>query len=260
MRILLILLLVNIKLNSYADWFNGSDIDYWGENKKIQIDNNQQNNLKKNNNVISFNSEIRAKDKEKFNWSNYKNPSNIEFYDDGGDFVPNRPWREVLANPTKENIKNYMEWQSKKISITNEVSKLMAENADTPIPLSQQPSLDINKLSKINQVNEKKINWQSLQVLYFYKTKCVFCQKSIPIVETLKEHNVLFIPVQLDWKDSEPIYKESVNFDEKLQKAYQIKGTPTWIIRRADIENSDPLIIEGYVNTTSMEEAIKRLF
>jgi thioredoxin-related protein len=259
MDILLLISFISVQFSANPSWFNGHDIDYWNENKKINIE-------KKNENIISQeqgSSEIRSKDSEPFDWKNYSDPSKIEFYDDGGDFVPNRPWREVMTNPTKENLENYMAWQAKKINLSNNISKMMADSSGMPVPLASQPKLDLNNPSDQNETlnQNREIKWGTLQVLYFYRSACHFCQASKPVVSALKEHHVLFIPVQLDWNENPPMYSNSVKYDENLdQGGYKVRGTPTWIIKRADSPKSDPLIIEGYVSTAEMEKSIKSIF
>lgn len=258
MAILLSISGLFFNLNVSASWFNDHDIDYWNENKKIESD-------KKLNNMNSTEvgvSEIRKKDREPFDWSNYSDPSKIEFYDDGGDFVPSRPWREVMSNPIKENIEKYMAWQAKKIELSNKIGKIMSESSGMPTPLASQPKLGLSSISGAKEnPPEHEIQWSKLQILYFYRTSCHFCQASTPVVATLKEHHVLFIPVQLDWQENHPMYYNSVRFDESLLKGgYKIKGTPTWIIKRADKPNAEPLIIEGYVSSDQMEKSIKSVF
>ena len=265
MQKMLILLSISSFLchfNVNATWFNGEDIDYWQENKKIHTDNKTKNDL------IPYHegSIIRVKDNEPFDWNNYNDPSKIEFYDDGGNFVPNRPWREVMKNPTHENVEKYMAWQAKKISLSNNVGKMMAENSGLPVPLVDQPKLNLKNSVTTNSMTamkdeEHNILWDRLQVLYFYRSKCHFCQASKPNVSFLKDHHVLFIPVQLDWKENPPIYSESVKYDQNLAKIYNIRGTPSWIIKRADkLSSQIPLTIEGYVSIDEMEKAIKSLF
>ena len=85
-------------------WFGGTDLDYWREGKKIQIHNGtvteplSQIQIKKSDSSV-----IRAHDSEPFDWKNYEDPKNILFLDDGGTYIPPRPWREVVANPSPEN-------------------------------------------------------------------------------------------------------------------------------------------------------------
>lgn len=261
MRKMVILLSISscfIHINSYSSWFNGHDIDYWNENKKIETDNKSNTT----NNLEAGSSEIRKKDADPFDWNNYSDPSKVEFYDDGGDFVPNRPWREVMSNPSKDNIEKYMAWQERKIELSNRVSKIMSESSGMPVPLASQPKLDMSAFSESKEIaSEHEIQWDKLQVLYFYRTSCHFCQASAPVVSTLKDHHVLFVPVQLDWQENPPMYSNSVQFDENLiQSGYKIRGTPTWIIKRADKPNTDPLIIEGYVSSDKMEKSIKSIF
>jgi thiol-disulfide isomerase/thioredoxin len=258
MDILLLISIIMFQYNACPSWFNGRDIDYWNENKNLNTDKPTDNKL----NEIQGGASIRYKDTEPFDWNNYSTPSKIEFYDDGGDFVPNRPWREVMSNPTKENIERYMAWQSKKIELSNNISKIMSESSGMPIPLVKQPKLDLKNLSSQNEpaIVNHVIKWNTLQVLYFYKSSCHFCQASAPTVAALKEHHVLFIPVQLDWKENPPLYSESVKYDENLEDTYKVKGTPTWVIKRADKSNSEPLTIEGYMSDAELENSIKSIF
>lgn len=253
-----ILLLINFLIffqnKVYAEWFHGDDIDYWQENKKVIPKNHNSESAK---NAFQANSIIRAKDNEQFDWNNYNDPSRVEFFDDGGDFVPNRPWREVMAHPTQENIQKYMAWQAKKIKLSNDVGKMMADSSGMPLPLSDQPKLNLAMDTHQSvQFEKSKILWNRIQVTYFYRSSCHFCQKSMPVVAALKEHGVLFIPVQLDWAKEQPLYPESAHYDDKLKQAYPIKGTPTWLIKRADKPQQEPLEIDGYVSEEQLEKAI----
>ena len=257
-------------------FFNGNDIDYWGEGKMVKaplslVDDSpkggriesetgsqkesqkdllsEKNTGKQNLSVqnmsglngssssnddhnqkempFSGSSLVRSSDSKRFSWHNYQDPKNPEFWDDGGDWIPPRPFREAAALPSNENIDAYLAWQMKKTEVTTRLQEAIGVRADVLLKRFE------NTRTKISRTEPRvsQIPWTSLQVAYFYQSTCPVCNESIPLVEELQKRGVKFHFIQLDFDTKAPLFANSLPYDREIQKQFNIKATPTWIFK-----------------------------
>lgn len=222
--------------------FYDKTVSFYDEGKAIEA----RDDLSKpseENKFQNSGSEIRSLDKKKFDWKNYENPKSVQFWDAGGDFVPSLPWRYLASYPTEENIKNYVEWQNKKIKISFDLQKKLATNSPYKnTNLSQSAPAQSDVIVKSEQQEIKKINWNQFEILYFYQTHCPYCQMSNETIFYLKQMGAKIIPIQIDWDTNKPEHKESLKYDEKLDAKFHITSTPTWILK----VNNTSKRINGY--------------
>lgn len=208
MRLMLCLLLSSKAWASPYNFFNGRDIDYWNEGRQIQNPILSSPTLSEP--QIGTNL-IRSQDAKPFAWENYQDPSKAEFWDDGGDWIPPRPFREAASNPTRENIRSYLNWQEQKALLVARFQKALDQSA------SQE---------------ESPIPWQEVKVLYFYQSSCPHCQGSRALIEELQKKGVVFTFVQLDQEP--PLHHPSIPYDQSWAQEFSVSVTPTWVIKYQD--------------------------
>jgi thiol-disulfide isomerase/thioredoxin len=223
--------------NAEVSFFDGKDIDYWREGKLSGSDaQNPGKELGKDAKVSPPHppsSSIRESDKSPFDWKKYEDPSSVEFWDDGGDYVAPRPLREAVANPTRENLEKYLEWQAQRLVVLGRFNEKLAE---------LQLSKEVGKTSTKNK-NERgtkkeeapkkvSIRYPEVTLLYFYQTSCPHCQASKPEVESLQKKGVRVSFIQLDGLPA--LHPGSFPYNLTLKNQFDIQATPTWIFRRKE--------------------------
>lgn len=201
-------------------FFGGSDLDYWREGARpmqqplvvrpgsTATPGAQPNTTNKGS--------IRARDAEPFDWRAYENPNNEVFWDDGGDWIPARPFREAAANPTADNVAKYLSWMQRKMDVSAKFERELKKQTTAPV-------------QKKNDVDDK-INWNKMNVVYFYQSSCPHCQRSVSVVEDLKTKGAHVIPVQLDYKTNPPLHENSTPYEGELARNYKVNGTPMWVV------------------------------
>jgi hypothetical protein len=150
---------------------------------------------------------VREADAKPFSWDRYRDPRTPEFWDDGGDWIPPRPFREAAANPTNENVGEYLAWQSRKTAV---VAKFQGALTEKALPFS---------------------NWMALSVAYFYQAKCSHCIASMATVAEAKSRGVKFTYVQLDYAENAPLHKPSIPYTAQWKKSFPVEATPTWVLK-----------------------------
>lgn len=213
--------------------FYDRTISFYDEGKQIEI---SENVPQSENKIQNTDSNMRSLDRNPFDWKNYENPQNVQFWDAGGDFVPSLPWRYLAVHPTDENIKNYIAWQNKKIQLSFDLQKRLAVN-------SQFNNANSEQLKSSKSLENKKINWNNFEILYFYQSHCPYCQMSNETFSYLKQMGAKVIPVQIDWDKNPPAHTGSIQYDEKLDAEFHVTTTPTWILKG----NGNSKRINGYV-------------
>ncbi len=212
------------------EFFGGTDLDYWNDGLKPMAKPRivEPTETPKATNLaaqtpVPGGSVIRQMDSKPFDWKNYEDPKSDVFWDEGGDYIPPRPFRVVAAEPTSENVAKLLQWMQKKMSLT--------KNLETT--LKRQGGSSEQKLLPSKDISVEKavaVSWKQMQIVYFYQSTCPHCQKSTPVVAELRRLGAQVIPVQLDWKTSQPLVDGSVKYDSALASAHPITGTPTWVI------------------------------
>lgn len=221
---------------SLFHFFGGKDIDYWHEGKEVKK--NPTFKQKENSKIEAFNGSniLRHGDSKKFNWEVYQDPSAPEFWDDGGDWIPPRPFREAAANPTPENIKNYLDWMSAKGMVVTRFQNALARSLTPDEPESPLP-------------------WGKLEIKYFYQSSCPHCKNSVPIVHELINRGVKFSFIQLDAGDLPPLHVPSQPYTPPLKEAFPVSVTPTWYLRHG----KDISKITGALSLTEISQFFKTL-
>lgn len=240
-------------------YFSGRDIDYWGEGKMVSESifvRNEETTKENNQAYFSGSNPIRSSDTKHFDWNNYKDPSKAEFWDDGGDWIPPRPFREAVANPTKENIKSYLEWMMKKTEMVDKF-QIALTSYTSGAPEKQLPKIEQNpKLNKeITKQNARDLNWQKVQIAYFYQTACPHCRSSANVIEEAQNlgANVKF--VQLDANKNPPLHENSIPYDENLERDFHVTVTPTWFVK----VGSNYTELTGEMNFIELSNVAKQL-
>ena len=202
----------------FFNFFGGKDIDYWREGKivkdhfaaprKPSVDEKKQAESFQGANIL------RHGDSKKFSWDTYRDPTAPEFWDDGGDWIPPRPFREAAANPTPENIQNYLNWLAQKGMVVTRFQEALAS------------------ASAVSSQDKKPISipWQRVEMTYFYQSSCPHCQASQATVEKIITLGAKVRLIQLDFGREPPLHLPSEPYDAGLRDRYQIAVTPTWIL------------------------------
>ena len=253
---------------SFSMEFFKTQIDYWGEGRtnsapKSSNISEQRQTIVTQNTPSESKSIIRQQDGKKFSWENYigdealKNP---EFWDDGGDYVPPRPFRELAANPSAENAKNFLSWMYQKNAATDAVSKALknASNAKTLASSNDEPytTSQLTPPQKPTEFEEnksfsaavpmqpsviapsafvaaahKKIPWEQVHIIYFYESECPHCKKEKPIIERFVALGATITPVQIDFGVNAPLFVGSIPFDARLKKDFEITSVPSLYVK-----------------------------
>lgn len=232
-------------------FFDGQDLDYWGEGKRVKPFMPQARPLtEKQSSLLPSGSLIRQRDALPFDWKKYEDPKNPEFWDDGGDYVAPRPLREAVANPTQENLEKYAEWQARRVAVVAEFNrKLLVQNA------AQKDTIGTAK-EKRSEQSLKRLNLREVQLLYFYQSSCPHCQAAKAQVEELRRKGVHVTFIQLDSEESPPLHQPSVKYSSSLSKQFAVSATPTWVFRRRE----SSVRLQGAQSEEEIRREISKLF
>lgn len=212
--------------SSFA-YFGERDLDYWNEGKTIKpffpsaaasdelFDDATPNS-------------IRAGDGMPFSWKNYADPASVLFWDDGGEWVPPRPFREAAAKPTAENLERYLDWQARKMAVVGRFQEALAAAG---LPKNGEKRARTNAIPREEKAASPKLNWKAVDLIYFYQTSCPHCQAAKPVVEDLGRKGVRVSFVQLDSNRNPPLHTGSVPYTDAHEKQFNITSTPTWAFR-----------------------------
>lgn len=233
---------------AFFRFFGGRDIDYWLQGKVVhdalagvRVEplptptpvNGSASSENAGSDTKSFSGStlVREADAKPFSWERYRDPRAPEFWDDGGDWIPPRPFREAAANPTKENIGEYLAWQGRKTTVVAKFQNALSEKA---LPFS---------------------DWKKLSIAYFYQSACAHCQASMSTVDDLKMRGVKFTFVQLDYASNPPLHKPSIPYTAAWKKSFSVEATPTWILKLGDRTTT----LTGSVSTEELSRSAEGL-
>lgn len=225
-------------------FFGGRDIDYWNEGKKVNsakvemdtVPDNQKKDANKNVNQDQFSGSntIRSRDATPFEWKNYKNPLSSEFWDDGGDWIPPRPFREAVANPTDENINEYMHWQMRKTALVTRFQTALEKYGKnynwSQNEKNKEENKETNTPAVVKYVQEN-FNWNKVKIAYFYQSGCSHCQNSAALIERLKNLGSQVTFVQLGSQKNKPLHAQSIPYDKEMDRDFHVTSTPTWFLK-----------------------------
>lgn len=218
-------LLVATSFAQSGPWFDECDLSYFGsgECRREAPEESPEATEETEVPVAPMKKGLRELDAEPFAWQAYEDPRDVRFWDDGGDWVPPRPLREVLAEPTPENVTRYRAWVAKKLELAQAGHQLLWGEAPQR---EATPKVDLVELER--QRAAPRVDWANVQVVYFYQSSCPHCQKSKPVVAELQERGAEVIPVYLDRPD--PAYGVSTPYTKEMAGMLQVEGTPTWLV------------------------------
>jgi thiol-disulfide isomerase/thioredoxin len=228
-------------------FFGGTDIDYWKEGPRPMArpllpqpaqkkpEEKPGAGAREQEKVAIATSLIRASDSKPFSWSDYSDPKSITFWDDGGEWVPPRPFREVAANPTADNVQNYIAWLSKKGEVAAKVQTAVNDRTGAAQPIAQKAPASSPVLSAYTSGSApakaaSEVDMRKVDIVYFYQSTCPHCRRSAQVIEDLKRMGARVIPVQLDYQTEPPLHKGSVPYSDRLKAEHPVSATPTWIL------------------------------
>lgn len=205
-------------------WFEACAVDYWGPGTACV---SAGRDAPEANPVPEAPKDLMKKgprdfDADPFDWRAYEDPGDPRFWDDGGEWVPPRPLREVLADPSAENIARYRVWVGRKLELAQMGQELVWGPPPTHAaraPVEVAPRL---------QPRPELVPWDRLKVIYFYQASCGHCQASIPLVHELDARGVEVLTVHLDRPS--PAHPDSVPYTRAMAELLQVEGTPTWVL------------------------------
>lgn len=232
--------LVLTSLALAGSWFDGTRLDYWGEGPGPEQAETAAGEGTQEASPVS--SSIRAADSLPFDWSNYEDPANVLFWDEGGDYVPPRPLREVMAHPTEENIVRYQAWVLRKMEVASRTQSLVWGELHAALPESPATA-----------AYEGPLDWTRVGVVFFYADACPHCHKAFPTVHALQEAGAEVHPVYLDRPSAE--LPGSVPYDEELRAAFTVRGTPTWVFRY----QGEVARVPGNRTMVEIEDTVRRM-
>ncbi len=211
---------------SHAQWFDHQELDYWGDGgnatnaRALEIEEDVS---------------IRSFDSLPFDWDAYSNPSDVRFWDDGGDYVPPLPLRVVAADPSAENIERYRDWMQRKLALTQQVHLALWGKREAP-------NTDLSP-----------IDWSSVHIVYFYQTGCQHCERSLPTIQSLRQSGAQVYPVYLN--EPSPELPNSTPYTAQMRRALPVEGTPTWVLQHGDERTQ----IQGYASLAQIAAQIRTL-
>lgn len=232
-----------VAVNAYAandlwNWFGGRDIDYFTEGKKVKDPLRPEIKFQKNERHVSKGRlPIRDYDKLPFDWADYEDPSSPVFFDEGGDYIPPRPYQILAANPTRENAAKLKRWQQKKAETTAMMQKLLLHDEEEERRLAS-------------------VKWRDVGVYYFYSSTCSVCREEAPVLKEMEALGVQITPIQIDYESQPALYPKSLNYDIHFQKSFEINVTPTFVV----FGNNTSRRWEGYTSSTLFKSQIANLF
>jgi len=206
---------------STFNYFEGRDIDYWNTGKKARAS------------VPMRKPNVESASAEAFDWSRYDDPRHVEFWEDAGNYLPPRPFREAAANPTPENIARYVEWQARKIDLVTKFHAALARAPPAPETKSGTGGAKRTIRARDSPTSVSiEPDWRQLELIYFYQTSCPHCLASKGTVEELKRRGVRVSFVQLDSNRNPPLHSPSTPYTQTLDDQFNVQVTPTWAFRR----------------------------
>lgn len=196
--------------------FGGSyfshDIDYWnrGQERLPQAQPNTEE--QKDNTPAEFSGStlIRAGDSKPFSWKDVLDPQSPAFWDDGGTHIPPRPFREVMVDPSPENIRLYQQWIEKKAALLARFEE----------------ALETDRL----QEAARGLDLSSVEAFYVFSDSCPACQRDAPHLAVLSRAGLRVRPIHLDGTPS-ALHPGSDDIRSLPRSAPRPAVTPTWILQ-----------------------------
>lgn len=193
------------------EWFQ-KDIDYWNEGLQQRALSIPEGDARRPQSEMGFSGAtlIRSSDSEPFSWEQFMNPRNPEFWDDGGTHIPPRPFREVMLDPTPENIRRYNSWIGARSKLLARFNRAMEEE----------------KLKEL----AASVDFSRIEAFYVFADECPYCVSDTGTVSQLRKIGLGITPVRL-YGDSSELHPDSSDLSALPQGSPVPEATPTWILR-----------------------------
>ena len=237
--------------NAGGGWFESDCISYWGDACR-RADTPAALPAEEKEEVTS----IRDADALPFSWDAYRDPANLVYWDDGGEWQPSRPFMELVRDPTAENMRKYRRWTEDKAQVAADLQRLLALDVAVTGPRIPSPVLDVNMESELDQVVRDPtpaMDWGQVRIVYFYQSSCPHCQRSVAVVDALERFGATVLPVFLD--AASPEHPGSVPYDERMRGVFRVEATPTWVVQVGGQRGA----IEGYATVAQLREQVQGL-
>lgn len=240
------------------DWFDGADLDFWNEGKRVHdvIAELGQRSIDTAQLPVT-DSVIRSSDFRTFNWKNYEDPNSPEFWDDGGNYVPPRPFRVLAANPTGENLANYQAWVHRKLAVASRVGTLLGSlSSDSDREQKENKPRAKARATEVAISRPRRTDWSKVSIAFFYRSGCPFCAREVPVLESLRNKGARVRAYQIEPEAGQPIFRPSVPLSLGEVDRLHIQLTPTLVLsvgkRRARVE--------GFEDEEALTQTVEQLF
>ena len=220
-------------------FFGGRDIDYWAEGRLIHDALTQTPGALRRRSeplasapggAFSGSTVVRAADAKPFTWSAYRDPRAVEFWDDGGDYIPPRPLREAAAAPTAKNVDEYLNWQARKAEVLGTFQAVLSQRGTAMLQSQSKSQSPAKAVAQAETVLPMDVAWRQLKVAYFYQTNCPHCRASKEPIEEARRLGAQVTFIQLDHRSAPPMHTPSIPYGDDWNELFHITSTPTWVL------------------------------
>lgn len=247
-----------------GNWFQGRDVDYWNEGRKVRGASAVANQFREDDatlqNLPPSSNIIRSTDFLPFDWKNYENPQSPQFWDDGGNYVPPRPLRILAVDPSDANVERYLAWQRLKVETTNRLSQLLGAHHNSDVEARAPDNTRANderpRQLPASVHSESRIEWGQLSLSYVYRSSCPHCKHMKPVIEELARRGVRVTAYQIGAGVEAPAFPNSKAISQTELASLGVSVTPTLFIRN----NQKTSKIEGYMSQEALEMEVAKLF
>lgn len=184
-------------------FWGDADIDWWNDGKTIPRISIDKLNKPKD----------MSKEELKIYWAKAHDPRFAEFWDEKA------PVRVAVADPSDENVKNYMEWEKIRSSYF----------AKFHTKLQSFAAIEEFKRTEKEHKGFLDIPWNQVRIIYFYSSMCHACKQNIDEIRTLEKFGSNITYVQIG--GGEPLHQGSIPWDSNMKDKFKITGTPTAFLR-----------------------------
>lgn len=194
-------------------------------------------------NVVGFAQETYFTEHTK-GWHWYNDPKNSDDPDDAENdpitqmnavrATVQRALNNAVINPTKQNVKNYIELQNQVANHANEFNHnwqaVLLENPELNYSISH-PTNNLAKQVEYDQIHVKEEGIvrefaKNYQLYFFYKSTCPYCQRFAPILKDFAQsYGFNILPITMDGI-SLPEFSDSY-VDQGESQIYNVTVEPT---------------------------------
>ena len=224
------------------DYFN-REIDYWNKREALKTKPNQHK------------AEKKRSEKEKFNWSKYKDPKNDEFFEEG-DYKPPKPFMEVARNPSDENIKNWFAIIEAKNTLMNRLQTKLAEYiSQNHNKLTVEEKEEIQ--NEINKLQGTRNDPYRFRFRLYFDSSCPHCKNMVKTMKEIQDQGYFVELRQIDEKKPNfpvPFPVSIATKDELTDK--KISAWPVLFI--ADSKTKQIYRLDGYQTAEKIYQSLAK--